>query len=188
MAKGKNKGRSKQQAGSLAKAPAKALAKPLNPGDIITRTPVGRRSALGLIGGVVGGSVAGSVTPRMARAQTGDIVDVTRNGDPIADADTGAGADRTADTDISVLADRPEGFDDDITTVGDLADEDVGPFADTGDSDRPVIADRKTTGASDSADIDISQRGDPVPRVDIDPTDTGGDADLSTRADTADQD
>ena len=161
--------------------------RPLHPGDIVTKEQIGRRSALGIIGGIAGGGAL-SLTPRLATAQTGDFSDITRSGDPIADADTGAGADRAADTDISVLADRAEGFDDDITTVGDLADEDVGAFGDTGDTDRPVIADRKTSGASDSADIDISQRGDPVPRVDIDPTDTGGDADLSVRADTADQD
>ncbi len=180
MAKDENKDR--------IEPPAKRRAKSLNRSDIVTREPIPRRSALGVIGGLVGGGIAGGITPKLARGQTIDANDVTRPGDPLADADTGAGADRAADTDISVASDLPAGFDDDITTVGDLADEDVGPFADPGDTDTPAIADRKTSGASDSADIDISQRGDPVPRVDIDPTDTGGDADLSRRADTADQD
>lgn len=79
-------------------------------------------------------------------------------------------------------------IDEDTTTVGDIADEDVGNTADPGDMDRSAVADEKEENGSDIADIDIASRGDPIPAIDIDPSDSGGDADLSARGDGSDQD
>jgi hypothetical protein len=171
------------------KSDTKRSTRSLDDSDIVTRGRIDRRSALARIARGVAFGSALTVAPGMTRAQVADRTDVSRVGDPIADADSGAGADPSADTDITVSADAGNaGFDDDITTVGDLADEDVGALADRGDTDRPVIADRKTSGLSDTADIDITQRGDPIPTIDVDPSDPGGDADLSSAGDTADQD
>lgn len=166
----------------------KRTTKSLSDDDIVTSPSIGRRSALGRIGrGVIGGGALG-LSPKLAAAQGADLTDVSRIGDPAGDNDSGAGADRPSDTDIAVLADRVATFDNDVTRLGDPADRDAQPFADAGDNDVAEVADRKTTGTSDRADIDITTRGDPIPAVDIDPTDPGGDADLSSRADVADQD
>ncbi|MCZ6604812.1 MAG: hypothetical protein O7A03_06670, partial [Alphaproteobacteria bacterium] len=150
--------------------------------------PVGRRSALGLIGrGMLSGGAL-SLAPRLVVAQTFDTNDRSSTADPDSDTDTGANADPAADADIAVLSDRASNFDQDASLVGDPADQDVQPLADPGDNDLTVLGDRKAAGASDAADIDISARGDQIPDIDVDPGDTGGDADQSTRADIADQD
>jgi len=161
----------------------------LSDNDIVTRQPIGRRSALGLIGRTVVGGSALSLSPKLAAAQVADQLDQTRTGDTAADNDSGPNADPAGDTDITILADRAAGFDADAPRVGDTADNDVSPFADTGDNDVTTLADRKSSRATDPADIDISSRGDPLPAgIDVDPSDPSGDADQSVRADVADQD
>ena len=187
----------------------------LTPGDIVTRPAIGRRSALSALGGTLVGAAALVAGSRPARA---DRVDVQLPGDRLTDADTGPFGDPAGDTDAFTGADMPGtngptvtgdpvgggGSDGDVARIGDPVDRDVGPRADTGDSDITAAADppggrrgsvnnlenpgRRAT-VSDPADADVTSRADPIPASDKDPTDRPlSDADQPTVADQADSD
>lgn len=169
--------------------------RPLTPDDIVTRQTIGRRSALGLLGGTVVGATALVVGTTPAKA---DRFDVNLLGDPNSDEDSGPFGDRPGDADTTVLADgsgeAPPGgaTDADAANLGDAksTDTDLGRGADTFDNDRTVAGD--LVGGGDEASGKGNQGGqtlqEPVGDGDVTRVGDPVDSDIGSRADTGDSD
>ena len=164
--------------------------------DIVTRRNIGRRSALSVLGGTMVGATALVSGARPARA---DRFDVSLQGDPPSDNDSGPFADRPGDADLTVTADGetpPSGgtgvTDQDLSRPGDAksTDTDIGRGADPFDNDRsleedPVGGGQGGRGRSrGGSDADTTQFGDPVD-IDTGQGADAGDSDITIPADAA---